>query len=485
MSTKYFGGMDLAQIGTLTAATIVSLGLITASALQVTNYSRFTAISVTQDFYLDPAGSDTNNNCQTLASPCLTPQHVQDVIAASMESGAAVVHMAAGTYTGGLYLYDMLAASSTKQAANAIPQGGNMVTWLGDTTTPNNVVLSGSSTVAGIIEARNVKTTHYFNGIKINGDATSSSTNSGLYASGKGTTIILNNVNIDNVARWITADFGSNVYVDSGTTGGTWRSNSFGVVAGTQAFVRFNAPISNGTVMTGNGIFTVSANAWVQVATTGSTWNFQTFGSTGAGMIQPSGSNAYFSGFGSGDVINAHSSGTSVYFMRAINGGRLQPGAGSTYNLFGFTTGGVFVDDNSFYYESGSNTWNYLNGTPSVTGISPSGVTISGNALSSATVSYTAKSANSFYGYDNTYLPLSASTISFGNAALGTGSCTSTVTSVTGADTTMSVQVTPVTYPGDGVYWKAVLGSGSVTTYACAATTTTPTASIYRIRVTK
>lgn len=37
MSTKYFGGMDLAQIGTLTAAAIISLGLLTTATLNVTS----------------------------------------------------------------------------------------------------------------------------------------------------------------------------------------------------------------------------------------------------------------------------------------------------------------------------------------------------------------------------------------------------------------------------------------------------------------
>lgn len=36
MATKYFGGMDLTQIGTLTAAAIVSLGLLTTQSLSVT-----------------------------------------------------------------------------------------------------------------------------------------------------------------------------------------------------------------------------------------------------------------------------------------------------------------------------------------------------------------------------------------------------------------------------------------------------------------
>lgn len=79
---------------------------------------------------------------------------------------------------------------------------------------------------------------------------------------------------------------------------------------------------------------------------------------------------------------------------------------------------------------------------------------------------------------------LSASTISFGNASLAAGACTSTATTVTGATTAMAVVATPVTYPGDGTFWEAyVSGSNTVTTKVCDSIIGTPTASIYRIRV--
>lgn len=81
---------------------------------------------------------------------------------------------------------------------------------------------------------------------------------------------------------------------------------------------------------------------------------------------------------------------------------------------------------------------------------------------------------------------LVATTISFGNASitpLGTD-CTSTVTTVTGATTSMVAEADPVTYPGDGaVYFAYVSGANTVTTKVCSILALTPTASIYNIRV--
>lgn len=81
---------------------------------------------------------------------------------------------------------------------------------------------------------------------------------------------------------------------------------------------------------------------------------------------------------------------------------------------------------------------------------------------------------------------LAATSISFGNAILLAGACTSTATTVTGAKAGMAVVSTPQTYPGDAAYWKSmVTAANTVTTYVCAAVGLTPTASVYSIRVTE
>ncbi len=79
---------------------------------------------------------------------------------------------------------------------------------------------------------------------------------------------------------------------------------------------------------------------------------------------------------------------------------------------------------------------------------------------------------------------LSATTGSMGGGVLTAGACASGTVSVANSITTMTVQVTPNTYPGDGtLFFGYVSANGTVTVKACALVALTPTASTYNVRV--
>lgn len=80
---------------------------------------------------------------------------------------------------------------------------------------------------------------------------------------------------------------------------------------------------------------------------------------------------------------------------------------------------------------------------------------------------------------------LTATSASIGGSALASGTCASTTVSVPGATTGMAVNSTPVTYPGDGFYWRGYVSSANtVTVTICSVTNSaTPTASVYNVRV--
>ncbi len=81
-------------------------------------------------------------------------------------------------------------------------------------------------------------------------------------------------------------------------------------------------------------------------------------------------------------------------------------------------------------------------------------------------------------------LSLTGTTGSIGGSALAAGACTSGTVAVTGATTGMSVAASPVTYPGDGIAWRAyVSSSGVVTVKVCADVAATPAVSAYNVRV--
>src|SRR5208282_808257 len=75
-------------------------------------------------------------------------------------------------------------------------------------------------------------------------------------------------------------------------------------------------------------------------------------------------------------------------------------------------------------------------------------------------------------------------TASIGGGALLAGACTSGTVAVTGATTAMGVVATPVSYPGDGIWWDGYVSSaGTVTVKVCAAIAATPSATTYNVRV--
>jgi hypothetical protein len=81
-------------------------------------------------------------------------------------------------------------------------------------------------------------------------------------------------------------------------------------------------------------------------------------------------------------------------------------------------------------------------------------------------------------------LALTSTTNNIGGSALAAGACASATQSVPNATTAMVAAASPVTYPGDGIYWTAYVSSaGNVTVKVCAAVAATPTISVYNIRV--
>jgi len=82
---------------------------------------------------------------------------------------------------------------------------------------------------------------------------------------------------------------------------------------------------------------------------------------------------------------------------------------------------------------------------------------------------------------------ITATSSAYGGAPLTAGTCTGGSTSTPGATTAMVATASPVTYPGDGIYWVAYVGSADNTTVKVCSTFTslTPTSSTYNIRIVK
>lgn len=70
-----------------------------------------------------------------------------------------------------------------------------------------------------------------------------------------------------------------------------------------------------------------------------------------------------------------------------------------------------------------------------------------------------------------------------GGRPLRVGGCASGTAAVTGVSTAMALVVTPVSYPGDAVFWKGyVSGTNKVTVKVCVGLETTPGITVYNVR---
>lgn len=79
---------------------------------------------------------------------------------------------------------------------------------------------------------------------------------------------------------------------------------------------------------------------------------------------------------------------------------------------------------------------------------------------------------------------LSATTSAIGGGLLTAGTCATGTVAVANSTTSMTVSVSPNTYPGDGtLFYGYVSTNGTVTVKACAIVALTPTSSTYNVRV--
>ena len=175
---------------------------------------------------------------------------------------------------------------------------------------------------------------------------------------------------------------------------------------------------------------------------------------------------------GDGGMLNLTAASGASTTGTARNGGNYFITPGAAVN--GGTDGSLFFRDSA------------LNNRIQVQG---SQVTVTGtesiSTLSASSPVYTDSSKNLTSSAPAGYSAvLSGTTGSIGGSALTAGQCASGTATVTGATTSMSIAVTPVTDPGDGFIPKAfVSGTNTVTVKVCAQAAGTPTSSTYNVRV--
>lgn len=384
---------------------IYSSGTISMASLTASSSIHVSNPDSVQNMYVATTGTNSGT-CMTAASPCLTIQYAIQQAANSIRSSDVNIYVGAGTYNGNLYALGMTSASTTNATSViGIPKGPSRVNLIGDTTTPNNVVVQGDDTTLGVFEMENVPTTYSFDGFRFR--AASSTGNSAFFVNGPKSTLILNNINSDAVGRFITTANASHVYLDNGTNGGTHNVMTSGVVVGRESGVYLNAPLTVTTFTTAqNGMITVADKGVLITGTSSKTWNFTSTNCTGGGgMIQTSGEDATFRGFGSSDTINAYCLIGGATLFRNINGGRTLLAAASTFNVSSTATYTLAdIGAASYVYGLASPTYNMISGSARTARVYQGGNALEPTNFGGATITYANEDTDYVYGYDGRYL---------------------------------------------------------------------------------
>jgi hypothetical protein len=173
------------------------------------------------------------------------------------------------------------------------------------------------------------------------------------------------------------------------------------------------------------------------------------------------------------------------------------------------TQTGTFLGNGAFYVTSANNTAKWFVGFQTNDAVTPTAALfgalctsgscasqpINMRSFSSGTAftdsisgSFTANRTQTLPDASGTFaLVIPATSAAFAPGLIAAGACsTQAATTVTGATTSMTASVSPVSDPGVGLNWLGILGSGTVAIRVCNTSTAgiTPTSTAYNIRVT-
>jgi len=303
------------------------------------------ATPTTQNRYVDPVLGN-NANAGTAPGAGSAWQTINYAISQQPQVAGGIyqINLADGTYAESIFFKDIIgnAADTTS--------GNNVVSIVGNTATPANVIIQSGTNAFTLTNTRGVLV---LDGLTIDGNATS---NAGILAFNA--IFDLKNVDIQNALFGMQLNEGTRARWLNGATGGNITVSTTAVTMARGASFSVQKPITL-TVGTGFG-FSLSSNALLGI--TSSTTTLNIVGTSGIAGIQV-GTGAVLSSSAATINISGMTSGGNGYGIRVINGGLATLTDGVTINLTGCTRAGQ-ITSNSYFQDGGvGNTWNYLGGT--------------------------------------------------------------------------------------------------------------------------
>lgn len=298
-------------------------------------------VGVAQDIYVATTGNDSNNG-DTALTPYLTLNRARQRISGSSIGGYWRVNIADGTYAETLIVPEFVGGRGSAS------MGNSMVEWIGNETTPGNVVISNGSTIVTMF---NCDTAHLFAGIEFVGTGS----NIGIFSTRS--VFFIRNCSFTDCGVAVLATGQSHGQWLASTAGSTITNPDIAFQSNNSSFFI----ISEGLTLTGvtTHCFQVSNNAVL-----GFTGSITTDATADAG-----GATAYVQA-SNGGLINMSSNATHNVDgfdepIRVIVGGQFQDNPDGTWNL---NDCGVVarVTENSRFTSalSGTTTYNNTGTTP-------------------------------------------------------------------------------------------------------------------------
>lgn len=352
-------------------------------------------VGVTKNFYVATTGSDSNNG-EAVGTPFLTIQKAIDVAGSSIHGGEVIINIADGTYNENLLAKDIIGSKGD------IVRGNSVVTLLGNTALPSNVIIIGDSTTLATFKQINSSTIYILDGLDLRSDSGVNSR--AIYVDHS--ILYVRALNISLVSTGFLIDNSSRVKIEDVATGGTWAV----LVAGISSSRGSTVIISKNLTLTGFNSF-----------------GFAISGSSNVFYSPPSGSTSTFTAdpvtkafvafqVSQFSVFNCTLVGAAImnitditrvglgFVLRIINNGTMFfNGSGTAAINITNAIRTATIEENSFYTEGTASIWTHVGYSPTYL-IDPGSAQVSVNEFSGAVAVGFAVTPVSKYGSDFRYI---------------------------------------------------------------------------------
>jgi len=357
-------------------------------------YSRVIDVGVTKNFYVSTTGSDANNG-ESVGSPFLTIQKAINVAGSTIHGGEVIINIADGTYNENLLAKDLIGSKGD------VVRGNSVVTLLGNTALPSNVIIIGDNTTLGTFKQINTSTVYILDGLDIRSNSATSSAAIHVDHS----VLYIRALNVSAAGFAVFARNAAHVEVENVATGGTYAvtSNGFTALECSLINIRKNLTIT--------GFISICLSAGINslinyLPPAGSTSTFTADPATKAFVCfqasQFSVISCAVTGAGVINIMDITRSANSDV-IRLINNGQafFNGGGTSTVNITNASHTAT-IAENSYYTEANSFTWVHAGYSPNYR-IDPGSMDEGINAFSGATLSGFEFATANKYGSDFRY----------------------------------------------------------------------------------